>query len=332
MTNLTPPEYRSIIDESESYIKDDLARWVERHEAKTVPILYDAPWDVTEKFLSKLDGIAFTGGPLWTNQTFDTPFVARARQIYEYALKREPKLPLLAICQGFQMISMFAAEDKSILVDHVADFTFHPIKFLDAHKKPSPQSRVLQSMPAEIRHTLENYPAATNVHFYGIGLTSFISTPFSQKFNLVAVDVDANRDLIVGMVEHKTHPIIAYQFHPEIDPARFENGILSTKRDENISDALTWLASYFVELTSNARSERLSKDPTWDWLDSDIELLKFTPDNNNSKNKNWNAAYIITHAQFDYHSRYIAFPKWQELNEWQANTLMGHKKYETLRH
>lgn len=308
--DLTPSDLTDEVSTKYSYIKDELATYLEARNAKLIPILFDAPWEVLEKTLSKLDGVAFTGGPLWTNQTIDTPFVARARQIYEYSLIREPKLPLLGVCQGFQMISMFAAESKDILVKHVADFKFHPIRFTDLHAIPHPQSRILSAMPENIRKTFQMKQTATNVHHFGISLTNFTSTPYSDKFNLVALDYDDNDDLIVGMVEHKSHPILASQFHPEVDPSVFMFSSLKTQKDDEVTNALNWLGSYFISLTETARIERVAKNVGWDWSEENLALVDFT----HPENKNW-LYYSNYNSTLDWINRFAGFPRWEDLSE-----------------
>jgi gamma-glutamyl-gamma-aminobutyrate hydrolase PuuD len=84
-------------------------------ESKVVPIRYDLinEPEVLKRTLHNLDGVFFTGGMLTTRiyskmTTATRTYQRTAKEILKYCI--EHKLPLLGICQGFQLICQLIVE------------------------------------------------------------------------------------------------------------------------------------------------------------------------------------------------------------------------------
>lgn len=83
--------------------------------ATAVPLRYDLVEDKVRfmQTLNELDGVLFTGGmlplrvPKDANEASKVYYLA-AKHVVEYAI--ENKMPILAICQGFQLIQLIVAD------------------------------------------------------------------------------------------------------------------------------------------------------------------------------------------------------------------------------
>lgn len=100
----------------DQYILDINRQFIELSGLATaVPLRYDLILDesILKKTLDDLDGVLFTGGFLslrvykYAPESVKT-FYATAKYVFQYAINH--RLPVLGICQGFQLIQLLVAD------------------------------------------------------------------------------------------------------------------------------------------------------------------------------------------------------------------------------
>lgn len=97
-----------------SYLENDMARYLARHEVMPV-LIPDLPEATLEKFLAELEGFVFQGGSDLAPQTYhEQPIDASRwpgdpqRDAYEFKIldfAKKQGLPVLGICRGCQLIN-----------------------------------------------------------------------------------------------------------------------------------------------------------------------------------------------------------------------------------
>ena len=102
-------------------INDNFIKW---GGSKTVAIPYNISQPELYELLSQINGVLFTGGGLnLSDPASGQLYYKTAKSIIEYSqLMKDVKnqvWPVLGICQGHEVISIFAAEDNTDVLDHI---------------------------------------------------------------------------------------------------------------------------------------------------------------------------------------------------------------------
>lgn len=192
---------------------------VETTGARAVPISYRLPKDELYALLDKVNGVVFTGGDI---EQFDKlrnkyhEYFEAAKLVTEYVIeknKRGDYFPLFAICQGFQTLHMFIANDPYVMNDSRRwgfNDTMIPTGI------PFNKTRFFSKQYEDLYSVFEGSEVEFNWHKYGIYLSQYEKYPSLRNFfRILSYDEVPDSPPIVAAVEAYDYPIYAVQYHPE---------------------------------------------------------------------------------------------------------------------
>ena len=98
-------------------------KWVESAGARAVMIPYDADNSTLTQILDSVNGVLLTGGSL-ENLTFSSPYMMTAAAVFSIVKAKNDAglfFPLHGTCQGFQVLSLLASQNQSVMVYNAFD-------------------------------------------------------------------------------------------------------------------------------------------------------------------------------------------------------------------
>eukprot|EP01127_Copromyxa_protea_P014451 TRINITY_DN4025_c0_g1_i1.p1 TRINITY_DN4025_c0_g1~~TRINITY_DN4025_c0_g1_i1.p1 ORF type:complete len:326 (-),score=72.71 TRINITY_DN4025_c0_g1_i1:71-1048(-) len=210
-----PPTDGPGVPPEKSHFPAEYVRWLSAAGARVAVLRYDMD-EATLKFLfDSVNGILFTGGEdslLPSTQYFQT-----AQKLYSWAVEANSRgdfFPLWGTCQGFQLLSVLAAEDQSILLHNHFDSTNYSIPIVPTEKAKS--SRLFNGLRPETIVTLTTKNATQNLHHDGVLPTSYTTNAkLAAVFDLLSVNTDRKGVPFGSTMEGKKLPFYATQWHPE---------------------------------------------------------------------------------------------------------------------
>jgi gamma-glutamyl hydrolase len=191
-----------------SYVK-----WIESAGARVVFVYYDAPQaDLKQLLTTQLNGLVWTGGQ---SQITEGLYATTSQYLLSLIVamnKKADYFPLWATCLGFQQVSVYFANDSSILVDRQLQNVLVPLNFTQDPMMSSMLNRASDDIIAAF--TYENI--TVNHHNNGVDPSSFVENPFlAGNFTVLATNMDVNGKEFVSLIEGYGFPVYASQFHPE---------------------------------------------------------------------------------------------------------------------
>lgn len=131
-----------------------------------VPIPFDLNDAEVDLYFRNLNGLLLTGGELVLN--FTCTYLKTAKAFFDRATaSKEVYFPIWGTCEGFQLLSILAANDDKVLLSgyHAQDVSW-PIQFTQEANK----TRYYNQLPEQVKKTL----ATTNsVNFCSISTFLF---------------------------------------------------------------------------------------------------------------------------------------------------------------
>lgn len=148
------------------------AKWLEQEGARVVGIPHDADAATLDTLLDSVNGVLFTGGGLSLDPS--TAYFQTAYTIFERVIAKNDAgvhLPLHGTCMGFQLLSILAANDSSVLEHNAFDSEDISLPLeLTAAAKDSP---LLAKAPARILAILTQQNVTNNLHHDGVAPATF---------------------------------------------------------------------------------------------------------------------------------------------------------------
>jgi len=160
--------------------------------------------------------------------------------------KKSDYFPLWGTCQGFQQLSIYFANDSSILVERPLVNTLAPINFT-----VDPMvSTLLNRAPDTVIDAFQYENITVNNHHYGVDPKSYqTNTYLANNFTVLATNSDVNGNEFVSLIENIGFPVYGNQFHPEKNSFEWSQAWASDP-NAHIPDAtlsMQYLADFFVK-------------------------------------------------------------------------------------
>ena len=252
-----------------SFIAKSYISWLQDQGVEVVPVDINLSDEAINNILSTLNGIVLTGGAnslFNLNQTImldggnstanliykPSYYLLKVGQIIEAAkhINETRKFSVWAICLGFESL-LISQSGNTKTLDDIDNLNYSaPIVFVDDEE--SDFGNYINGH-ALMKDKMETQPLAYFTHKYGFLTESFKNNrQLSENFRIVATSVSKQQKDIVALVEHKTLPFIASQYHPEKNKYETNKGYNINHSAEAI-EASNLMAKYFIETMDDWR-------------------------------------------------------------------------------
>uniref|UniRef100_A0A7S3D4K5 folate gamma-glutamyl hydrolase n=1 Tax=Palpitomonas bilix TaxID=652834 RepID=A0A7S3D4K5_9EUKA len=222
----------------------DYVKWVESAGAEVIPINYNATKAELDSLLTSVNAVLFTGGGL--DLTPGHPYFDTAQYIYSAAKRMNDEgdfFPLWGTCMGFQLLSILAAGNASVLEGDVFDSENLPLALedLDIHG-----SRMFEGVPERVLATLTRTNSTMNLHHDGVAPHSFVSVSgLRDTFRLLSINHDREGRVFASTMEGWKYPFFGTQWHPERNAFEWDEGENLDKHERAI-EAMQYMANRLV--------------------------------------------------------------------------------------
>jgi len=210
-----PPTDGPGVHPTNSQIPYDYIYWLAQAGGRVAPILFDYPDNVLVSLLQSVNGILFTGGE--NTLLPSTKYFQTASKIFDWAKKANDAgdfFPVWGTCQGFQLLSILAAQDQSVLLHNRYDSMNYSIPLNLTNGATT--SRFFSSLPPDVVTTLTTQPVTENLHYNGVLPSSYQSNAnLHSFFNLLSTNNDRKGLPFGSTIEGWKYPFYAVQWHPE---------------------------------------------------------------------------------------------------------------------
>ena len=236
-------------DANHTYMAASYAKFVEMGGGQAVAIHHEAPlWQIRQLYRS-LNGVLLPGGN--AGPKYSDALSLLVNLTLEAA--RGPsgdRVPLLAICLGFEMLVQDVAQNKSV---RTAPW--------DSLELPLPlavhnSSRMFGGMPADLREHIVNTNMTMHNHGAGASPEVFLSNArLRAAFDVTSVATDRVGRVFANVIEGKNDmPLYATIWHPEMVP--FEHELPMIPHSQLAVRVSQWVGDFFVQQCreSNSRS------------------------------------------------------------------------------
>lgn len=224
---LSEPPYDGPGDKpTQSMFSSAYVKWLSQAGARVAPLRFDLPLDQLHTLFKSVNGLFFTGG--MDSLSPNTTYFKTASALYDWAKKAndaglvtyKPSLslgdyfPVWGTCQGFQLLSILAAQDQTVLLhDQYDSWNLSlPLRLTSE----ASTSRFFAGLPASVVKTLTTTNATQNLHHNGVLPSSFdTNANLKTVFKLLSTNVDLKGKPFGSTMEGRTYPFYATQWHPE---------------------------------------------------------------------------------------------------------------------
>ncbi|XP_071907332.1 gamma-glutamyl hydrolase 2-like [Coffea arabica] len=265
-----------------SYIAASYVKFVESAGARVIPLIYNEPLEVLEMKLSLVNGVLFTGGWAKSGLYFDV-----VGTVFKRVLEKNDAgdhFPLVAICLGFELLTMIISKDNDILEQFSAADQASTLQFVGSINL---EGTVFQRFPPDLLKKLSTDCLVMQNHHYGISPETFRKTAaLCNFFQILTTSADENDKVYVSTVKANDYPVTAFQWHPEKNA--FEWGLSMIPHSEDAIQVTQYVANFFV---SEARKS-LNRPPARKVLDNLI--YNYTPTYCGKAGRGYDEVYIFT--------------------------------------
>ncbi|KAL7103754.1 hypothetical protein ACP275_08G199100 [Erythranthe tilingii] len=220
-----------------SYIAASYVKFVESAGARVIPLIYNEPLVLRNEKLNLVNGVIFTGGSSKRTSYFDV-----VKSIFENVRRKNDAgehFPLLAICLGFELLTMIVSEKKNILEKFDALNQATTLDNIDVN------GNLFQRFPEVLRNKLSTKCLVMQNHSYGISLAKFRrDARLNSFFKILATSTDKKNKPYVSTVQARKYPVTAVQWHPEKNA--FEWGLSGIPHSEDAVQVTQHVANFFV--------------------------------------------------------------------------------------
>lgn len=265
-----------------SYIAASYVKFVESAGARVIPLIYNEPPEIVRSKLNLVNGVLFTGGWAKNGLYFEV-----VKGIFKEVLKKNDAgdhFPLLAICLGFELLTMIISKDNNILEEFSATDQASTLQFI---KSINMEGTMFQRFPRDLLRKLSTDCLVMQNHKYGISPETFQENQDLCKFfKILTNSADEDNKVYVSTVQAHNYPVIATQWHPEKNA--FEWGLSMIPHSDDAIQVTQHVANYFV---SEARKS-LNRPPVRKVLDNLI--YNYSPTYCGKAGKGYDEVYIFT--------------------------------------
>jgi gamma-glutamyl hydrolase len=204
-----------------SFFPASYVKYIESAGARAIPLRYDSPRAELDRDLKRVNGVWFPGGSSHISGT--SAFANAARHLFASAV--DAGLPVWGTCMGFQQVLLYSssggrADPGKVLSEVDAESIFLPLTWGPGVAGSSLYKALTATAAAA---TLESTNSTINLHHFGVLTKSFAADAgLVDKFRVLSTNFDRGGKEFVSLVEHKTLPIVASQFHPEKNAYEFD--------------------------------------------------------------------------------------------------------------
>ncbi|KAL7186173.1 hypothetical protein ACSBR2_028011 [Camellia fascicularis] len=264
-----------------SYIAASYVKFVEAAGARVIPLIYNEPPEILYNKLNLVNGVLFTGGWAKSGRYFDV-----IEGIFKKILEKNDAgdhFPLLAICLGFELLTMIMSKDKNILESFKASDQASTLQFMD---DINVEGTVFQRFPPNLLKKLSTDCLVMQNHQYGVSPERFGEyKELRSFFKVLTTSADSDNKVYVSTVHAHNYPVTAFQWHPEKNA--FEWGLSMIPHSEDAVQVTQYVANFFV---SEARKS-LNRPPARKVLDNLI--YNYSPTYCGKAGKGYDEVYIF---------------------------------------
>ncbi|KAI3879803.1 hypothetical protein MKX03_000422 [Papaver bracteatum] len=240
-------------DKNASYIAASYVKFIESAGARVIPLIYNEPEEILYEKLNLVNGVLFTGGWAKTGLYYEV-----VEGIFKRVLKRNDAgdhFPLLAICLGFELLSMVISKDTDILEKFSAQDHASTLQFV---KPNNIEGTVFQRFPPELLQKLTTDCLAMQNHQYGVSPERFHeNSALCSFFRVVTTCTDEDDQEYVSTVQARDYPITGVQWHPEKNA--FEWGYSTIPHSEDAIQVTQHVANYFISEARKSLNRPLTR-------------------------------------------------------------------------
>jgi len=223
-----------------SCIHEDYFQWIEQGGARAVPIPFDLEPTTLNRLLSSVNGVLFTGGGLGLN--FSSSYMHGVVQAWQTALSMK-HYPVWGTCMGFQLISILAANDSSVLTSGQFDSEGLPLALNFTENVLT--SRMFASASMSLIRDLATQPITANFHHDGMVPEEYEENDLLKNFyKVISTNEDRKGKEFVSIIEGRHHPVYGVQFHPET--TQFVWGLDGVPKQTSALFASQYLSNFLV--------------------------------------------------------------------------------------
>ncbi|KAG0719127.1 Gamma-glutamyl hydrolase [Chionoecetes opilio] len=222
-----------------SYIAASYVKFYESAGARIVPVMINQDDDYYAMIAASLNGMIFPGGS--ASITDKSGYGRAGELLYRLLQERDPPVPLLATCLGFEMMMYLAGNGSYPLTRCYASSKADPLDLYTGWE----ESRMLGEAPEDVLEILTTTNATSNFHKYCVLPETFYDLSIDQDYILVSTSEDFHGVEYVSTVEHRTLPFYGVQWHPEKN--LFEWAFSSIPHTSQAVQAAQYIANFFVE-------------------------------------------------------------------------------------
>ncbi|XP_071725936.1 gamma-glutamyl hydrolase 2-like [Rutidosis leptorrhynchoides] len=223
-----------------SYIAASYVKFVESAGARVIPLIYNEPLETLQMKLNLVNGVLFTGGWSKTGLYFDV-----IEGIFKHVLKKNDAgehFPLLAICLGFELLTMIVSKNNNILESFSASDQASTLQFMN---NVNIDGTLFQRFPSDLVAKLSTECLVMQNHKYGISPETFLrNTELCSFFTILTTSADENNKAYVSTAQSKSYPVTAVQWHPEKNA--FEWASSAIPHSDDAIQVTQHVANFFV--------------------------------------------------------------------------------------
>ncbi|KAK6934113.1 Peptidase C26 [Dillenia turbinata] len=264
-----------------SYIAASYVKFVESAGARVIPLIYNEPQEILFEKLELVNGVLFTGGWAKSGLYFET-----VKTIFNKILAKNDAgqhFPSLAICLGFELLTMIISQDNNILEEFRATDQASTLQFM---KNTIIEGTVFQRFPPDLLQKLSTDCLVMQNHKYGISPERLQqNSNLSSFFKILTTSMDEDDKVYVSTVQAYDYPVTAFQWHPEKNA--FEWGLSRIPHSEDAVQVTQHVANFFI---SEARKS-LNRPPLRKVLDNLI--YNYSPTYCGKAGKGYDEVYIF---------------------------------------
>ncbi|KAJ8556085.1 hypothetical protein K7X08_022843 [Anisodus acutangulus] len=223
-----------------SYIAASYVKFVEMAGARVIPIIYTEPPEIINQKLNLVNGVIFTGG-----RTKEGLYFEVVKGIFKKVLEKNDAgehFPLLAICLGFELLTMIISKDNNILEEFSASHQASTVQFVENIKF---EGTFFGRFPPVLLKKMGTHCIVMQNHRFGISPERLqANKDLCNFFRILTTSVDKKNKVYVSSVQAQRYPITALQWHPEKNV--FEWGSSQIPHTEDAIQVTQHVANYFV--------------------------------------------------------------------------------------